>query len=124
MASGFRLYFYYSLTIQNKELEGKVSSYKARVRNIEGDMQKLRQQTQVILEKTESDDKLIELLKSEVQRLKQLLRSHQIAAANESTQKANYNDSNNNNNNNNNADIARMRSEIVRLERICKTQVK
>lgn len=112
----------FSLTAQNKELEGKVSSYKARVRNIEGDMQKLRQQTQVILDKTESDDKLIELLKSEVQRLKQQLRNQQLAANDSKVQSSSHHHDKSDDIYNN-PEVTRMRTDLIRLERICKTQV-
>lgn len=121
-----------NLTIQNKELEGKVTSYKARIRNIEGELQKFKQHIQVVLEKTDSDDQLVEALRNEVQRLKELLRNQQqaaAAAANDAHIKTAFvhantmNISNNGDRDNNDlGEVNRLRADLLRLERICKTQ--
>lgn len=61
---------YETLIVQKKELEQKVSSQKARIKNLEADVSQSKMEIQVVLEKTRSDDELVDLLKSEVQRLK------------------------------------------------------
>jgi hypothetical protein len=58
------------LIVQKKELEHKVSSQKARIKNLESDIGQSKVEMQVVLEKTRSDDELVDLLRSEVQRLK------------------------------------------------------
>jgi predicted RNase H-like nuclease (RuvC/YqgF family) len=64
---------YEGLIVQKKELENKVNSQKARIKNLESDISQSKMEMQVVLEKTRSDDELVDLLKSEVQRLKENL---------------------------------------------------
>ncbi len=61
-----------SLREQHDKLVEKHSGAKARVRTLESDAAKHKQQLQIILDKTETDDKLIEALKAEVNRLKSI----------------------------------------------------
>ena len=71
------------------------------------------------------------MLQAEVQRLKVQIRSYQVAAANESNSKGNNEVTIGDRRGGGRAistltedpEIARMRTDIVRLERICKTQV-
>ena len=55
-----------NLTEQHSKLVEKYNGTKARVRTLESDAAK-KQQIRLILDKTETDDKLIEALKAEVQ---------------------------------------------------------
>ena len=59
-----------NLTEQHSKLVEKYNGTKARVRTLESDAAKHKQQIRLILDKTETDDKLIEALKAEVHRLK------------------------------------------------------
>ena len=59
-----------NLTEQHSKLVEKHNGTKARVRTLESDAAKHKQQIRLILDKTETDDKLIEALKAEVHRLK------------------------------------------------------
>ena len=59
-----------SLTEKHEKLVEKYNGSKARVRTLESDAAKHKQQLKIILDKSENDDKLIEALKTEVQRLK------------------------------------------------------
>ena len=92
---------------------------------------------QVVLDKTDSDDQLIEALRGEVQRLKDVVKSQQQAAATAAADaqlKTAYATGSTNNKTNNThiftntgdelGEINRLRADILRLERICKTQVR
>lgn len=59
-----------SLMETNQQLERKVSGQKARITNLEGEVKKMKDGLQVVISKSENDDQLIEALRGEVQRLK------------------------------------------------------
>lgn len=59
------------LTEEAEQLKNRVNKYKARVRALESDSATHKQQLKVLVEKTESDDILIEALQEEMQSLRQ-----------------------------------------------------
>lgn len=58
------------LSDQFTGLESKHHGAKARIRTMEAEAQQHRQQIKIVIDKTENDDKLIQVLKDEIQRLK------------------------------------------------------
>lgn len=60
-----------SLNEECTQLQNRVQKYKARVRALETDASTHKQQLKVLVEKTESDDILIEALQEEIQTLRQ-----------------------------------------------------
>ena len=59
-----------SLTEECSQLQNRVQKYKARVRALESDASTHKQQLRVLVEKTESDDILVEALQEEIQSLR------------------------------------------------------
>lgn len=58
------------LSDQFASLDSKHQGAKARIRTMEAEAQQHRTQIKIVIDKTENDDKLIQVLKSEIQRLK------------------------------------------------------
>ena len=58
---------------QNQMLETKVTASKARIKNLETDCLKHKQQVKVMIDKTETDDQLISALRDELERLREQL---------------------------------------------------
>ena len=58
------------LVIDNEQLTKKNVALKSRISNLEGDVTKGKESMKVLINKTDSDDQLIELLRQEVARLK------------------------------------------------------
>jgi predicted nucleic acid-binding Zn-ribbon protein len=57
------------------QLEEKLLAYKARIKNIEMDLSRQRQQIKVLLKVKEGDDELIDALQKEIQRFKRQIKS-------------------------------------------------
>jgi chromosome segregation ATPase len=64
------------LTEECSQLQNRVQKYKARVRALESDAATHKQQLRVLVEKTESDDILVEALQEEIQSLRQQNEEH------------------------------------------------
>lgn len=60
---------------QNQALEKKNNGTKARVQVLENEMRKLRESLQVALDKSNTDDQLVDALRDEIQRLQGRLRT-------------------------------------------------
>lgn len=58
------------LMLENQALEVKANGHKARIKNLESDTIKFKQQVRVMIEKTETDDQLISALREELDRLR------------------------------------------------------
>jgi len=59
------------LSDQHQQLQARASGHRARIRTMEADAALHRQQLGVVLDKSETDDQLVQALKQEVQRLKE-----------------------------------------------------
>eukprot|EP01006_Ploeotia_vitrea_P039130 TRINITY_DN66312_c5_g1_i1.p1 TRINITY_DN66312_c5_g1~~TRINITY_DN66312_c5_g1_i1.p1 ORF type:complete len:522 (-),score=55.15 TRINITY_DN66312_c5_g1_i1:50-1615(-) len=62
------------LVLDNEKLIKKTTALKSRITNLENDASKSKESMKVLIDKTDSDDQLIELLKAEVARLKNQLK--------------------------------------------------
>lgn len=62
------------LLSENEAIAKKAAALKSRIRNLESEQGKHKEQMKVLLDKTDSDDQLVELLKAEIARLKEQLR--------------------------------------------------
>jgi hypothetical protein len=66
---------------ENQRLESKNLALKSRIHNLESDAQRYKEQMKVILEKSSTDDQLIDGLRSEIEKLKQQIKTKAAAAA-------------------------------------------
>ncbi len=106
----------------NQVLETKVTAQKARIKNLETDVLKYKNQMKIIIEKTETDDQLIQALRAELERLR-----NSISASKSQAYKQKEDDKLKTKTLNTGivtsaTDQALNISEIQRLQRLCKAQ--
>lgn len=99
-----------SLIEQNQILENKLKGYKARFVTLENELNQFKQQMQVLINKSSTDDQFIDALKEEMYRLKGEVNSNNLRL-----------------NNHNMANLALESGgsdsqELIRLRRLCKQQ--
>jgi chromosome segregation ATPase len=117
------------LTEECAQLQTRVQKYKARVRALETDAATHKQQLRIIVEKTESDDILVEALQEEVQSLRQqnddykkkILAQQQQLSQSTMIRTMRLNESTGGMIQVNNSQEAN-EGEILRLKRLCKQQ--
>ena len=69
------------LTHDNQQLETKNRALKSRIQNLENDALRYKEQIRIVIEKSNSDDQLIDSLREEVEKLKQQVKLKAAAAA-------------------------------------------
>jgi hypothetical protein len=69
------------LTNDNQQLETKNRALKSRIQNLENDALRYKEQIRIVIEKSNSDDQLIDSLREEVEKLKQQVKLKAAAAA-------------------------------------------
>ena len=98
----------------NQQLEDKVQAHKARIRNLEADASRQKQQIKTVLDVKEGDDELIDALQQEIQRFKLQARGKlSSAGSNVTTSTAPSGVS---------SDLAAATADVLRLRRLCKSQ--
>ena len=98
----------------NQQLEDKVQAHKARIRNLEADASRQKQQIKTVLDVKEGDDELIDALQQEIQRFKLQARGKSSSAgANVITSPSPSGGS---------TDLAAVTADVLRLRRLCKSQ--
>lgn len=68
------LFHGFRLATENEQLQKKSGALKSRIKILENDSQKHKEQMKVLIGKTDGDDQLITLLKAEITRLKEQLK--------------------------------------------------
>lgn len=103
----------------NQELEKKNTGHKARIQILETDAKKMKENLQLVLSKTASDDELLDALRSEISKLKQQAKQHGNGGTRQQQQEQQQQlhlqtekD----------AEAQRYHAEILRLQRLCKHQ--
>jgi murein L,D-transpeptidase YcbB/YkuD len=102
----------------NQLLEEKVQAYKARIKNLEADGSRQKQQIKVVLDVKDSDDELIDALQQEIHRFKLqaktksgLERDGMLSRQTQPTSKSDSSDK-----------IDELQADVSRLQRLCKSQ--
>lgn len=99
----------------NQQLEEKVQAHRARIRNLEADAYKQKQQIKVVLDVKEGDDELIDALQQEIQRFKLQAKGKGSAAGiNTKTPAAPQGGDS--------SDLTAVTADVSRLRRLCKSQ--
>lgn len=102
----------------NQHLEEKVQAHKARIRNLEGDVSRQKQQMKVVLDVKDSDDELIDALQQEIHRFKLQAKSKSSfdgeGMPSRRTQQPLKVDTNDKND--------AFQADLSRLQRLCKSQ--
>ena len=90
-------------------LDSRVKGYKARITTLENEVNQFKQQMQVLINKSNTDDQFIDALKEEMYRLKSVVNSNNLRL-------------NNNNNTHAIESGGNDAQELIRLKRLCKQQ--
>jgi chromosome segregation ATPase len=106
----------------NQVLETKVTAQKARIKNLETDVLKYKNQMKIIIEKTETDDQLIQALRTELERLRNSVSASKSQAYKQKEDEKSKTKTLNTGIITSNTDQALNISEIQRLQRLCKAQ--
>ena len=106
----------------NQVLETKVTAQKARIKNLETDVLKYKNQMKIIIEKTETDDQLIQALRAELERLRNSISASKSQAYKQKEDDKSKTKTLNTGIVTSTTDQALNISEIQRLQRLCKAQ--
>jgi len=68
------------LMTENEAVQKKSVALKSRIKNLENDTKQQKESMKVLINKTDSDDQLVDLLKAEIVRLKETIRSLSVEA--------------------------------------------
>ena len=99
-----------SLAKITQQLEDKVLAHKARIRNLEADASRQKQQMKVVLDVKDGDDELIDALQQEIQRVKlQSKGKEATVTSSQAPQEVS-------------AEIETIHADLNRLRRLCKSQ--
>lgn len=99
-----------SLAKITQQLEEKVLAHKARIRNLEADASRQKQQMKVVLDVKDGDDELIDALQQEIQRVKILSKGKDVPVTySQPPQEVS-------------AEIEATHADLNRLKRLCKSQ--
>lgn len=97
----------------NQYLEKKSQAQKARIQTLETEVRNMKENIQMVFDKSASDDDLIKALRDETQRLKNLLKSGQKSPPSDNNSKISSEQEN---------QLNQLETELQRLRKLCKHQ--